>query len=432
MTVLLSSAAAVLMRNGYPDTFILKGGVDAWIAAGFEVFSGVNVPSKAFGEYIEHKNGTPNISAHELEKLIRDKANIVVLDSRPFDEYSRVSIPTGINVPGAELVLRAREIAPAPETTVVVNCAGRTRSIIGAQSLINAGLPNKVVALRNGTMGYSLAGFACDSGKNRRAPKVSSKTLDWARQAAQKVAQDCGVEQIDRVRLEALRQDQQRTLYLFDVRDPGEYAAGHVSGAISAPGGQLVQATDQYVGTLGARIVLVDDAEVRAAMTGSWLRQMGFGRRSSCWSSPELKPAGRKAPTLDGERKSRRSHRCRLVERAAVARCGDRRRSCNEPRLSRRTYSRRMVCHPHPARPGAQENSVARHTGADFGRRRSGKPRGGGSESADRRSRCASSLAAMPRGRRPAIRYPRMPRWPTKRSINGASRMSGPAIPKLR
>jgi rhodanese-related sulfurtransferase len=273
---LAERAAAILMRNGYPDTFVLKGGIDAWVAAGFEVFSGVNVPSKAFGEYIEHKNGTPNISANELDQLIRDKANIVVLDSRPFDEYSRVSIPTGINVPGAELVLRAREIAPSPETMVVVNCAGRTRSIIGAQSLINAGLPNKVMALRNGTMGYSLAGFACDSGKNQRAPNVSTETLDWAKQAARKVAQDCGVEPIDHAKFEALRQDPQRTLYLFDVRDPDEYAAGHVSGAISAPGGQLVQATDQYVGTLGARIVVVDDAEVRAAMTGSWLRQMGW------------------------------------------------------------------------------------------------------------------------------------------------------------
>src|SRR5262249_35724865 len=55
-----------------------------------------------------------------------------------------------------------------------------------------------------------------------------------------------------------------------------EYAAGHIAGARSAPGGQLVQATDQYVGTLGARIVLVDDAEVRAVMTASWLRQMGW------------------------------------------------------------------------------------------------------------------------------------------------------------
>ena len=153
-------AAAILSRNGYADVSILAGGVDAWAAAGFELFSGVNVPSKAFGEYVEHAKRTPSIAAEELEKLLRDGADLVVLDSRPFDEYVRVSIPTATNVPGAELVLRAREIAPSPRTTVVVNCAGRTRSIIGAQSLINAGLPNKVVALRNGTMGWSLAGFA--------------------------------------------------------------------------------------------------------------------------------------------------------------------------------------------------------------------------------------------------------------------------------
>ena len=196
------------------------------------------VPSKAFGEYIEHENGTPNIAAAELEQLLREKADIVVLDSRPFDEYSRVSIPTGVNVPGAELVLRAREIAPSPDTMIVVNCAGRTRSIIGAQSLINAGVPNKVVALRNGTMGWSLAGFACDSGKNRRAPNASPKTLDWARTAALQVAQSCGVERIDRAMLETWRNDATRTLYLFDVRDPAEYLAGHVAGTISAPGGQ--------------------------------------------------------------------------------------------------------------------------------------------------------------------------------------------------
>ena len=99
---------------------------------------------------------------------------MVVLDSRPFDEYRRVSIPTSTNVPGAELVLRVRDMAPSPDTLVVVNCAGRTRSIIGAQSLINAGVPNKVVALRNGTMGFTLAGFTCDRGKdNGRATRPS-------------------------------------------------------------------------------------------------------------------------------------------------------------------------------------------------------------------------------------------------------------------
>ena len=273
---LAMQAAAILAANGYTDVAILEGGVAAWKAAGFELFSGVFVPSKAFGEFIEHSDNTPNITAPELEKLLRDGADLVVLDSRPFDEYSRVSIPSSTNVPGAELVLRAREIAPSPGTTVVVNCAGRTRSIIGAQSLINAGLPNKVMALRNGTMGWSLAGFTPDSGKNRRAPRVSPQTLDWAKQAARRVAEGCGVRRTDRATIGTWRNDPERTLYVFDVRDPDEYAAGHVPGALSAPGGQLVQATDQFIGTFGAHIVLVDDLEVRAAMTGSWLRQMGY------------------------------------------------------------------------------------------------------------------------------------------------------------
>jgi rhodanese-related sulfurtransferase len=273
---LAGRAADVLRHAGYHDLSVLDGGVAAWVKAGLELFSGINVPSKAFGEFVEHASSTPSISAEELDRLMRDGSDLVVLDSRPFDEYRRVSIPTAINVPGAELVLRIRDVAPSPDTMVVVNCAGRTRSIIGAQSLINAGVPNKVVALRNGTMGWSLAGRACESGKARSAPEASSAALAWAKSAADQVARRFGIARIDRNTLDKLRADPARTLYLFDVRDPAEYAAGHVPGAQSAPGGQLVQATDQYVGTLGARIVLIDETEVRAVMTASWLRQMGW------------------------------------------------------------------------------------------------------------------------------------------------------------
>src|SRR6266540_2165402 len=266
----------ILTAAGYSNVSALSGGVSSWAARGAELFSGVNVPSKAFGEFIEHASATPSISPEELQRLLRKGRDIVVLDSRPFDEYQRVSIPSAVNVPGAELVLRIRDLAPSPETMVVVNCAGRTRSIIGAQSLINAGVHKKVVALRNGTMGWSLAGFACDSGKTTRAPEVSRDGLAWAKTAAERVARRFGIARIDLATLERWRADEARTLYLFDVRDPREYVAGHVPGAVSAPGGQLVQATDQYVGTLGSRIVLIDPAEVRAVMTASWLRQMGW------------------------------------------------------------------------------------------------------------------------------------------------------------
>jgi rhodanese-related sulfurtransferase len=44
----------------------------------------------------------------------------------------------------------------------------------------------------------------------------------------------------------------------------------------SAPGGQLVQETDNYLATWGARVVLADTDGVRAVMTASWLKQMGW------------------------------------------------------------------------------------------------------------------------------------------------------------
>src|SRR3954447_8644982 len=172
---LVERAAKILGAAGYSDLCALQGGAAAWAQAGFELFSGVNVPSKAFGEHIEHACKTPSVSAEELDKLMRDGTDMVIVDSRPFDEFQRVSIPTATNVPGAELVLRIRDIAPSPDTLVVVNCAGHTRSIIGAQSLINAGLPNKVVALHNGTMGWSLAGLSPDSGKSQRFAKPSAE-----------------------------------------------------------------------------------------------------------------------------------------------------------------------------------------------------------------------------------------------------------------
>jgi rhodanese-related sulfurtransferase len=274
---LAERAAERLAALGYSKITILDGGMEAWREAGLEVFSGVNVPSKAFGEYVEERFHTPSISAEELKAKQDAGEDLVVLDSRPWIEYTRMNIPGGIDVPGAELAYRVRDVAPSAKTLVVVNCAGRTRSIIGAQSLINAQVPNRVVALRNGTMGWELAGFQVERGGARRAPEVSDGALIWSRAAAAQVAVRFGVRKIDAVALAQFqREADTRSLYLFDVRNPEEYEAGHRPGSLSAPGGQLVQATDRYVGALRARLVLIDDTGVRATMTASWLRQMGW------------------------------------------------------------------------------------------------------------------------------------------------------------
>jgi rhodanese-related sulfurtransferase len=273
---LAERAAGKLAALGYTDIVILAGGCAGWQAAGGELFSGVNVPSKAFGEFVEHHFGTPRIPPQELKRLKDSGTRLVVLDSRPYDEYHRMNIPGGVDLPGAELAYRVHDLAPDPDTLVVVNCAGRTRSIIGCQSLRNAGIPNRVVALKDGTMGWELAGFACEHGSTNVAPPPSAKGLARARAAADRVAERFAVKFVSRETVQSWQCDAGRTLYLLDVRSREEYEAKHIRGSRHAPGGQVVQATDEFVGVRNARVVLIDPARVRSVMTASWLNQMGW------------------------------------------------------------------------------------------------------------------------------------------------------------
>ena len=270
---LVTQAADQFKALGYSNVAELDGGLEAWRQAGYEIFEDVNSYAKAFGELVEHRRHTPSLAADEVAALIATKANIQILDVRRFDEYATMNIPGSISVPGAELVLRAGRAAPDPETTIVVNCAGRTRSIIGAQSLINAGVANKVVALRNGTIGWTLASQKLEHGSDR-CGEIGA--FQGAEANARNVAYRAGVRHIGVEEMMALQAQTDRTLYRFDVRDETEYTAGHLQGFRHYPGGQLVQEIDMAAPVRGARIVLTDVRGIRADMTASWLAQMGW------------------------------------------------------------------------------------------------------------------------------------------------------------
>lgn len=269
-------AAQRLVSLGYTRVSVFAGGVRAWAAAGGELFKDVNVPSKSFGELVEARKHTPSLSAQEVKALIDEKADVVIVDARRFDEYNTMSIPTAISCPGAELVLRIAELAPRPETRVIVNCAGRTRSIIGTQSLINAGIPNQVSALRNGTIGWTLAEQVLDKGQTRKFSDVSQVTTNSAAERARHVADRAGVKRATLDEVQVWRTQSGRTTYFFDTRTPEEFAIGHLPWFRSTPGGQLVQETEMVAPVRGARLVLLDSDGVRANMTASWLAQMAW------------------------------------------------------------------------------------------------------------------------------------------------------------
>jgi len=270
-------ARPTIEAMGYTDVRPVAGGLSAWRAAGHAVVQGVNVPSKVFGERVLHERETPEILAEQLAARIDRGDDLIVVDARTPEEHARGCIPGAWSVPGGELVWRIADLAPRPETTIVVHCGGRTRSYIGCESLRWMGLPNPVVALENGTMGWELAGLALERGASRVPPPPSERGRAVAAEVARRVAAEDGIRLVAPAALrERWTRRDAENVYVLDVRTADEYAAGHIPGAVWAPGGQAIQATDEYVAVRAASIVLVCDGPVRSVMTAAWLRRMGF------------------------------------------------------------------------------------------------------------------------------------------------------------
>jgi len=266
-------AAKALGLLGYSNLLILDGGTKAWSAAGFTLFAGVNLPSKTFGELIEHHFHTPRITAAELMKKIQSSEDLIIIDGRPQSEFKKMSIPGAQCCPNGELSYRIQGIVSNPHTTVVVNCAGRTRSIIGAQTLINLGIGNPVFALENGTQGWYLQDFPLDHGQSHPYPQAKVDE-QWLLNVAA-LANRFQIPVISDEQFNEWATEIDRSLYLCDVRTTEEFKQNALPGAQHTPGGQLIQATDQFIGVRNARIVLYDSDGTRAITVASWLKQMG-------------------------------------------------------------------------------------------------------------------------------------------------------------
>jgi len=266
-----ASAAALLESLGYSNVAILDGGLEAWRASGGVVFSGVSVPGKAFGEFIDSECATPVMTAAQLRARQQSGAKTLLIDSRTAEEHASYCIPGAVLCPGAELVYRVLPMIQE-DTDIVVHCGGRTRSIIGAQTLIDAGC-ERVYALENGTMAWQFEGMELEHGNQSALPKPEAEALPGIRKVAARMAENW---HIDRVRSIPLQTTGSR--YLVDVRSREEYEAGHISGVLHVPGGHLLQNIDRYLVVRNAMVILIDADRVRASTVAIWLRRMGWRR----------------------------------------------------------------------------------------------------------------------------------------------------------
>ena len=272
-------AAATVERMGYRRVLVLDGGINRWVTDGFATEWGTNVPSKDFGEKVEVVHHVPAIDAKELSERMGKGEKFVILDSRTPEEFRRFCIPGGRSVPGGELALRITDITRNLDTgtTVIVNCAGRTRSIIGARVLQRMGIAN-VYGLKNGTAGWLLAGLKLETGADRvQLPEPSPDAVAAAEAYAARLAAEDGVRYLDMKALPGMLERRAReAVYCIDVRTREEYAAGHIPGFRWFPGGQAVQRSDELAVVKHCPIVFACDGKARATLIASWYRQMGY------------------------------------------------------------------------------------------------------------------------------------------------------------
>lgn len=268
------AAAALLARLGYTDVRVLDGGLQRWVTEGLPAIDGFGTLVKAFGDLARLHYGTPSLPVEALRARQRQGLPTTLVDARPRAEFEFLSLPGARNHAGTELALR--RFAPGDAKHVwAINCFSRTRGIIGATTLRLLGRAPDAVFVEDGVMAWGLQGAPTvhNAAPEDELPPESPGVL---RRIADELLERFALPVADAARLARWREDDTRTLYLFDVR-PDADPALEGTAVQQVPGGQLLMHFENLVGTRGARIVLVDDPahRLRAAITSFWLTQLG-------------------------------------------------------------------------------------------------------------------------------------------------------------
>lgn len=272
-----ATLAEKLSEQGWTDLHALQGGFPGWVESGFASGRSFDIPGKDFSLGVKEERGTPVVTVEELKARREKGEDIVVIDTRTVPEFARNHVPGAVNVPGAELLLRYTDVVPSASTQVVVSCAGLPRAILGAQTLIDAGVANPVAFLLDGTAAWKRAGWELEEGPTAQYGPATEHSRSFGREHAENFSTANKFPEIDLETANAWAADPERTTYLLDVRTPEEFAAQNLPGSVSSEGGQLLGLSSRTIATRGARLVLIDDEDgIRAQTVAHWLHRRKF------------------------------------------------------------------------------------------------------------------------------------------------------------
>ncbi len=225
-----------------PDlaTSLFRVGVDG--AAGY--FTDVHYWARMGHELAQ----LPQMNARELAEALSAKTAVAVDVREPYELHTGV-IPGAITAPAGRLVERAFE--PDTGRRLVFYCGRGDRSAIVASYLMHLGFSN-VTSLQEGIFGWRAAGLEVE------LPAENADQFEVI---------DVG---------EALQRFAMQKWALVDVREPEDFAKGHVPGAINVPLDDFVN--DQVVEGLRDKgpLLLICNTGNRSGMAAEWLADEGF------------------------------------------------------------------------------------------------------------------------------------------------------------
>ena len=230
---------------------------------------GEYVWSKAFGEIVAHQSDILEVTP---QQYMTDYQHAQLVDVRPAGEYNRFTLPSSVNLPNSLLLANMEQLGHNADM-VLLHCAGRTRSIIGAHTIKAAGYRGDFGIFRGGTQAWEIDGFTREHGANR----TIGENIESAESVANFLKQwQIPSTQIQPTEISAFIETKSDHL-MFDVSD--DTANGVLVGEniIKVSGTNLVQQTDRSIARYHLPILLIDNASgSRAAFAAYWLSRMGF------------------------------------------------------------------------------------------------------------------------------------------------------------
>lgn len=273
-------AAATLGALGYTGVTVLDGGLEGWKQAGGETVSGWSVPGKDYGERVQIEEDIPDLTVEQLHARLERGEKLYILDARPEEEFRTSHLPGAYPVPWGQMAIEAPVIVPDRDAVVIANCAGRTRSIMGARLLRRMGY-HRAMALKGGTGAWRIAGYGAElqAGPGPAKPEIPPSISTWTRGFGARIAEEEKIPRLSPRELEHMLRGG-GLVYVLDMRLPSEFVGGHLPGARLCPLTQAQFLADNLVGVRNAAVICTCDDGVRGVL-GAWLLR-GIGYPNAC------------------------------------------------------------------------------------------------------------------------------------------------------